>query len=59
MEVHSENKPSLKQWLEQEQSYTRPALKKEIIQILESVVNNTETIKLTIPLIYSVTCDGR
>lgn len=60
LKVRSEDKPSLRQWLQREQNYTHPALQNEIIQILgnEIVANITEKIKLTNPLIYSVICDG-
>ena len=66
MELHqvcSEDKPSLRQWLQSEQNYTHPALHpdtNEIIQIIENEMfaNFTKKINVTNTQIYSVICDG-
>ncbi|XP_054267247.1 zinc finger MYM-type protein 1-like [Macrosteles quadrilineatus] len=60
LKVRCEDKPSLKQWLEKDITYTHPTIQNEIIQILgnEIIYSIVQSIKLSNPLMYSVICDG-
>lgn len=60
LKVRSEDKPSLKLWLQKETNYTHPTIQNEIIQILgnEILSSVVQSIKSIDPLMFSVICDG-